>query len=127
MPTKPQKPTPWQIAGPKPWPEPDTKRNLQRTAAYIHLQWDKPRAWGERDTPAPSLHAKDIEVGLGLDEESGCQLYLGLKEDTLHFRNPTPEKLACYQLTEEGTRWAEGLMADCQRGFKSWLLDWKRD
>jgi hypothetical protein len=54
-------------------------------------------------------------------------VYLGLKEDTLHFRNPTPEKIACYQLTEEGTRWAEGLMADGQRGFKSWLLDWKQD
>jgi hypothetical protein len=125
VPAKPDTRTPWEIAGPKPWPEPDTKRNLQRAGVYLLLQWDKPRAWGEIDTPSPTLHAKDIEVGLALDIEKGCQLYLGMKDDTPHFRNPTPGKIGCYELTEDGQKWADALLADHAKGFKPWLLDWQ--
>ena len=35
-----------------------------------------------------------------------------MKYDTSHLLYPTPNKIAYYQLTEDGNKWAERLLAD---------------
>lgn len=77
------------------------------------------------DTPAGTLHAKDIEVGLGLDSRDGEHVYLDMKEDRENFHNPIAVRVACYELTEAGERWAEALLADHEAGRRPWLRDWE--
>jgi hypothetical protein len=77
-----------------------------------------------------------VGIGLGDDEVEECQVYLMITDDTRlpeakrRFHNPTPlnrggrHTVACYELTKLGAGWANGLLEDYKRGFKSWLLDW---
>lgn len=65
------------------------KKNRERAAVYLRTHLDRPRAWGQIATPAGTLHAKDIEVGLGMnDDESKC-VSIDMKEDG-RFNNPLP-------------------------------------
>ena len=79
--------------------------NLDSAAIYIWACRDKPRAWGKKQTPPGSLHAKDIEIGLGLTPRDGARLYADMKGDP-RFLNPTPNQNACYELTSMGEEWA---------------------
>jgi hypothetical protein len=123
----------WELAGPeREWPEPQTRENRERAALYLLLMHDKvPREYGEngREVPRHALHAKRIQLGLGiaLDEDdlpAPNQLYLAMKKDTIHFRNPREGVVGCYELTEEGKKWAERTLEQCERGFKRELKRW---
>jgi hypothetical protein len=88
---------------------PTRERNLENAAIYLRTHVRKPRAWGELDTPPGTLHAKDIEVGLGLDSADGRRLYLNMNADG-RFDNPTPNSRASCELTESGEAWAQLLV-----------------
>ena len=47
-----------------------------------------------------------------------------MKKDTIHFRNPRERVVGCYELTEEGKKWAEAILEQCERGFKRELKQW---
>jgi hypothetical protein len=119
--------------GQGPWPE--TIPDLEKAAVYILLRWDKPRAWGKIDAPTPTLHAKDISVGLGIDarERYEDRWYLEMKwervlhpqgDPTRYLNNPLPRRRACYELTPAGEEWAQTLLAEAHDGRKPWLLEW---
>jgi hypothetical protein len=109
--------------------EVDQKPNLERAAVFLLLVSGKgPRDWGNRKVPPPALHDKRIEIGIGITDSDGPeanQFYLAMKADTVNFNNPRPGYVACHELTLEGRRWAEALLAEAQDGRKPWLLDWR--
>jgi hypothetical protein len=108
----------------------DQRRNLETAAVFLLLMSAKvPREWGNRTVPPPALHDKRIEIGIGFSDSDGPeanQFYLAMKADTVHFNNPRPGYVACHELTAEGKRWAEELLAEAEDGRKSWLLDWRQ-
>jgi hypothetical protein len=117
--------------------EADAKRNLEKAAVFLLQMRDKvPRAWGNRDVPPGALHAKRIQVGIGIplsadDDPPANRLFLDIRADKHHFFNPqeeqgipTPKRAACFALTPDGEKWASDHLADYNRGFKSWLMDW---
>lgn len=95
----------------------DQKENLEKSAVFLHLMSDKvPREWGDRPrkVPAPALHDARIQIGIGLadhDSPEANQHYLAVRADTVHFNNPRPGYVACHELTAEGKKWAEQLLA----------------
>jgi hypothetical protein len=113
----------------------DQQRNLEKTAVFLLIMGDKvPRDWGNRRVPPPAVHDKRIQIGIGLVGSDGAerndapeanQHYLALKADTVHFNNPLSGYVACHELTPEGRRWAEALLAEARDGHKPWLLDWQ--
>jgi hypothetical protein len=116
------------IANARGYDWPDQIPNLERSAVYLLLRRNKgPRGWGDRDAPPGALHHKRIVTGLGIEDEvEATQNYHALKNDSVHFNNPRPGKVACYELTAEGERWANELLAEAESGRKRWLLDWQR-
>jgi hypothetical protein len=107
----------------------DQAQNLEKAAVLLLLYHDKiPREWGERPrkVPAPALHDKRIQIGLGLLDDDGAeanQLYLAIKEDTRHFNNPySPRYCACHELTALGEEWARETLAAVEAGRKPWGL-----
>jgi hypothetical protein len=133
-------PSVFQIANSRGTVWPHAKPNFERAGVYLLLEADKPGASGRVDTPPGTLRAKDITIGIGLgdNEVQEAQTYLMIVEDSRlplpkrRFHNPTVlnrggrHKIACYELTELGQGWAQGLLEDYERGFKRWLLDWQR-
>jgi hypothetical protein len=107
----------------------DQRQNLERAAVFLLLNADKgPRDWGKKKVPAPALHDKQIETGIGITDPDGAeanQFYLALKGTTLYFSNPHPGKIACHELTAHGKKWAESLLAEAEAGRKPWVLDWR--
>lgn len=95
-----------------------------------------PREWGNRPVPVGALHAKRIQVGIGIpvsqdNDPPANRLFLDMRADKHHFCNPDEERgiprqrrAACFALTPEGEKWAADLLADYNRGFKSWLKEW---
>jgi hypothetical protein len=124
-----KRPSAWVLANSRGTVWPDQKPNLERSAAYLLLMWDKvPRDWGNRKVPPGALAAKRIQREIGISDDDGPeanQHYMSMKEDTLHFNNPVPGYAACYELTAEGKRWAKELLAEAEDGRKPWLLDWR--
>jgi hypothetical protein len=87
------------------------KKNLERAAVYLRTHLDEKRAWGQIATPEGTLHAKDIEVGLGMNDDEGKCIYIDMKEDG-RFNNPLPPgRIACFELTDTGLAWADRLIA----------------
>jgi hypothetical protein len=109
----------------------DQKENLEKSAVFLLLMSDKvPREWGDRPrkVPAPALHDARIQLGIGLtghDSPEANQHYVAIQADTVHFNNPRRGYVACHELTAEGKRWAEALLAEAEEGRKPWLLDWR--
>jgi hypothetical protein len=84
---------------------PNVGRNLDAAAVHILTHRDIPGPWSKkRKVPPGTLHAKDIEEELDLDDVEGCQVYLRMKEDSRFYKPPV--RKACFGLTEFGDEWA---------------------
>jgi hypothetical protein len=86
-----------------PWPE--TIPDLERAAVYLLQQWDKPRAWGKRDTPSPTLHDNDIGFGIGMRHEAEVRKDTEVREGT--------------EIGEDDETWAEY--------WEKWYLELKEE